>query len=222
MSTNAGFFPATDDDLDHFCRTYLDAVSLVDVLGVWHNPFEDIVANRTCPQARLVPLRALEPYYYADPWSRALKGRRVLVVHPFAASIRENYAANRSRLFGDAAVLPEFELHTLTAIQSSAGQVPPQPTWFAALKEMEDRMTEIDFDLCLVGAGAYGLPLAAHAKTLGRVAVHMGGATQIIFGIKGRRWDSHEIAKFYNEWWLRPKPSETPEHASSVEGGCYW
>ena len=95
MSTNAGFYPAVDDLLDDFCRTYLDAASLIDVLGVWYNPFEEVVANETCPSARLVPLTALEPYYYAGPWSRALQGLRVLVVHPFAASIRENYEANQ-------------------------------------------------------------------------------------------------------------------------------
>ena len=222
MSTNAGFYPAVDDLLDDFCRKYLDAASLINVLGVWYNPFEDVVANETCPSALLVPLRALEPYYYAEPWSRALQGLRVLVVHPFAASIRENYEANQVRLFDNPAVLPEFQLMTLTAIQSNAGEVPSQATWFDALNHMEDEMARLEFDVCLIGAGAYGLPLAAQAKRLGRIAVHLGGATQIMFGIRGRRWDKAEISGFYNEWWPRPKPSETPPGARSVEGGCYW
>jgi hypothetical protein len=222
MSVNAGFYPAVDDLLDDFCRTYLDAASLIDVLGVWYNTFEDVVANETCPAATLVPLTALEPYRYAEPWSRALQGLRVLVVHPFAESIRENYAANRGRLFDDPEVLPEFRLETLTAIQSNAGEAPLAATWFNALNEMQEQMARLEFDVCVVGAGAYGLPLAAHAKRLGRVAVHLGGATQIMFGIRGRRWDKHEIAMYYNEWWPRPKPSETPRHAQSVEGGCYW
>jgi hypothetical protein len=222
MSINAGFYPAVNDRLDDFCRAYLDAAALIDVLGVWYNPFEDIVANETCPAASLVPLTALEPYYFAEPWSRALEGRKVLVVHPFAASIRENYAANRARLFANPAVLPEFHLRTLTAIQSNAGEIPTPSTWFDALDQMQEEMTRIEFDVCIVGAGAYGLPLAAHAKRLGSVAVHLGGATQIMFGIRGRRWDKHEIAMFYNEWWPRPKASETPERARSVEGGCYW
>ena len=43
---------------------------------------------------------------------------------------------------------------------------------------MEDGIAEIDFEVALIGCGAYGLPLAAHVKRLGKKAVHLGGATQ--------------------------------------------
>ena len=69
----------------------------------------------------------------------------------------------------------------------------------------------------------YGLPLAAHVKDLGKQAVHMGGALQIFFGIKGGRWDENpKINRFYNEHWTRPLPSETPQTFQNVEEGCYW
>lgn len=46
---------------------------------------------------------------------------------------------------------------------------------------------------------------------------------QVLFGIKGRRWDSHPfISTLYNEFWVRPRQNETPEGAIMVEGGCYW
>jgi hypothetical protein len=82
---------------------------------------------------------------------------------------------------------------------------------------------KVDFDIAIIGAGAYGLPLAFHVKSLGKKAIHMGGATQILFGIKGKRWDHHEvISKLYNEHWVRPLPSERPEHYYDIEKGCYW
>ena len=218
MRMNAGFFPPTEQALDDFCRVYLGAAAELDVLGVWYNPYEEIVANQVCPGASLVPLASLEPYYHARPWSSGLAGKDVLVMHPFADSIRENFERNRDRLFADGAVLPRFNLRVVKAVQSIAGKSTPYPTWFQALEHMKSEMDSIRFDVCIVGAGAYGLPLAAHAKRGGATAIHLGGATQLLFGIKGRRWDHDGSERFYNEWWVRPTPTETPTHAELRRG----
>ena len=74
----------------------------------------------------------------------------------------------------------------------------------------------------LVGAGAYSLPLVAHAKRMGKQGVHLGGAAQVLFGIRGRRWEGQPESCFYNEHWSRPIPEETPAGVEAVEGGCYW
>lgn len=88
---------------------------------------------------------------------------------------------------------------------------------------MKSAMEAVDLDVCIIGAGAYGLPLAAHAKKVGRIAIHLGGATQVLFGIRGRRWDDNKIiSKSYNEHWTHPKPGETPRHHKKVEGGVHW
>ena len=223
MCNNAGFFPGTNEMLDGFSEEYLRAARQLDTIGVWFIRGENTLARDFCPRADLVPPRSLEPYYHQDPWSIALAGKRVLVVHPFADSIVENYEHRRKLLFDDPRVLPDFELHVLKAVQSIAGEQTEHASWFAALSYMKSEMEAVDFDVCVVGAGAYGLPLAAHAKRLGKMAVHMGGATQILFGIRGRRWDQHEIiSTLYNENWTRPKPSETPRHQDRVEDGAYW
>ena len=49
----------------------------------------------------------------------------------------------------------------------------------------------------------------------------MGGATQLLFGIKGARWDNSTGWR-YNEYWVRPDESEQCKNQSIVEGGCYW
>ena len=65
--------------------------------------------------------------------------------------------------------------------------------------------------------------LAAHARDTGHVAIQMSGATQLLFGIKGRRWDTHpQISKLYNPVWVRPAPAEQPANKQAVEGGSYW
>jgi hypothetical protein len=223
MSNNAGFFPAEDGTLDAFAQEYLAAIAQADIMGVWFNIGEDRVVREFCPKAELVRLMSIEPYYSADPWTRGLRGRKVLVVHPFAESIAEQYEKKRKRLFDDPNVLPPFDLCLIKAVQSVAGEVSAFDTWFDALASMKAAMDAIAYDVCLVGAGAYGLPLAAHAKRSGKMAIHMGGATQILFGIKGRRWDDHDvISKLYRDSWTRPKECEVPRNAMMVEDGCYW
>lgn len=44
---------------------------------------------------------------------------------------------------------------------------------------------KINFDTAIIGCGAYGMPLAAQIKNAGRQAIHLGGAVQLLFGIKG-------------------------------------
>jgi hypothetical protein len=226
MSNNAGFFPVEDDKLDAFCEMYLEDLKNVDVLGVWFNHYENVICNTLCRDAELADLACLEPFRFTNPWSGKLAGKKVLVVHPFADSIRKQYQEKRHLLFSSPDVLPEFELKTLKAVQSIAGCQVAFPTWFDAYHHMCDEMARTDFDICLIGAGAYGLPLASCAKKLGKQALHMGGVTQILFGIKGRRWERDDYADFtakmFNEHWIRPLESEAPANKDKVEKGCYW
>ena len=88
---------------------------------------------------------------------------------------------------------------------------------------MKSQIDKIDFDIALIGCGAYGLPLAAHVKRAGKIGVHMGGCLQILFGIMGKRWDEHPIiSKLYNDNWVRPSELEKPKSYLKVEDGCYW
>ena len=85
---------------------------------------------------------------------------------------------------------------------------------------------KLDFDIAILGCGAYGLPLAAKIKQAGKQAIHLGGVTQILFGIKGKRWEEMEdyryIKNLMNDAWVYPNVQDTPKNAKIVEGGCYW
>jgi hypothetical protein len=220
MMRVSGFFPRDAALLERFCVQLLEDMKMVDVLGSWLT-WERNVASHL-EQAVRVRLRDLEPYYHADPWSEVLRDKTVLVIHPFAESIASQYARS-AQLFADSRILPDFELKTLKAVQSHADNDTPFRTWFDAYDSMREAMSEMEFDIALIGAGAYGFSLAADVKRCGKKAVHLGGATQILFGIKGTRWDDHPvISGLYNEHWVRPLPSERPAKYLSVEGGSYW
>jgi len=225
LSQNAGFFPTDDASLDAFSELYLAQLPHADVMTAWLYQYEDVICGKYCRDAELIHPTCLEPFWFTTPWSGRLAGRKVLVVYPFAESIRRQYAEKRRLLFASPDILPEFELKTLQAVQSIAGSPVPFSSWFQAYRHMCDEMASIDFDICLIGAGAYGLPLAAFAKSLGKQAIHLGGITQLLFGIKGRRWEelyADTTAQLFNEHWIRPLQSETPAHKDIVENGCYW
>ncbi len=223
LCTSAGFFPEDKKMIDLFADTIIRNVHEIDLLGIWYNPAEEFIADRYMKNTAFTGISAIEPYVFTEPWSACLENKKVLVVHPFAESIKKQYAIHH-KLFDNKKVLPDFELKVIKAVQTIAGTVDDRfSNWFEALQYMKERMENTDFDVAIIGCGAYGMPLAIYAKQMGKQAVHMGGATQILFGIKGHRWDENRtISNLYNEYWIRPNQSETVEHQEKVEGGCYW
>ena len=220
---NTGFFPVYDKKLlEKFSEFYLQSAEKTDILGIWNSSeHEGAAISELCPNATLIPLISLEPYYFSEPWSAALKGKKVLIIHPFARTIEKQYV-KREQLFENKDILPEFDLAVFKAENTIFGH-DRFKNWFEVFDYSCEQISKMDFDVAIIGAGAYGLPLAAFVKKMGRQAIHMAGATQILFGIKGRRWDKHPIiSKFYNESWVRPDSTETPEQHKTVENGCYW
>lgn len=233
MQSNAGFFPSTEENLMKFGELMVEDSKQVDVLGSWL-PNEKIMMPYIKEDVKRCSLLYLEPYWSSTPWSRILAGKRVVVVHPFAESIKKQYEENREKLFKNKEVLPQFgSLRIVKAIQSLGGESDGFKDWFEALAWMKSEIDKEDYDICLIGCGAYGFPLAAHVKRTGKQAVHLGGALQLLFGIKGKRWESMEYGAvvlgkqggypaLFNQYWIRPTSSIIPANANQIEGGCYW
>lgn len=223
MHINAGFFPASKTMLDLFGRLMLDCMPLVDLLGSWR--LEESLVMPYLTQAKRTPLYALEPYYFDNPWTPALEGKKVLVVHPFEDTIRKQHESGRyDHLFADKRLTPNYELQTLKAVQSIAGNKPAEfDDWFQALDWMKSEIDKRDFDIAIIGCGAYGFPLAAHVKQVGKKAVHLGGAVQNLFGIRSNASESNkDLVGLINENWVRPSLLETPKGAEKVENLRYW
>lgn len=225
MCTNAGFFPNSYSMIEKYCKLMFDDIKELDVLESWR-PQESLL-NEELAHAKRVTAEISAPYFTKRPWSRILRGKKVLVVHPFAKTIEQQYK-HRKLLFENQDVLPEFQLFTIPAVQSIGGNNPMFVDWFAALDYMKSEINKVDYDICIIGCGAYGFPLAAHVKKEGKQAVHLAGMTQLLFGIKGARWEiknnsqKYDYQKLFNDYWVRPSLDERPKAASNVEGGCYW
>ena len=232
----SGFFPAEDVLLSQFSQETLKHLGEIDVMAVRSEKrehaywgFEDFFIKGFARKSILIDLNGLVPLGNPQSWTRELKGRKVLVIHPFAHTVTQQFA-KRHLLFDIPDFLPDCELDVLPAVQS-VGDNSSQTgfaTWFDALDSMRKEIARRDFDVALIGAGAYGLFLAAECKRLGKVGIHIGGATQLLFGILGKRWtdpnspDSSSVLPFINEHWTGPAKAEIPAGAAKVEGGCYW
>ena len=217
-----GVFPADEKTLMRFSEQALEDSRQLDILGTW-NARERQLAHEFFPGAKAVDLDDLDPFFFKDPWSSSLAGKKVLLIHPFVNTIRSQYA-RRTELFEDKSVLPEFELMTYCPATTFLGLSSPYKNWFDALYKMCDDISRIDFDAAILGCGAYGLSIGAFIKrNLHRQAIHLGGVTQLLFGIKGGRWDDRpRFNAFYNTSWVRPGESERPFNFKQHEGGAYW
>lgn len=224
MEKGAGFFSEDDSDYKRFAALMKDSTSKLDYIATWNLPMEEYYLKKYATKNVVMSrLRYFEPWYAENPWTIALKGKKVLVIHPFAETIKAQYE-KRELLFNNNDVLPEFDLYTLKAVQTIAGTKDARfDSWFDALEWMFTEAMKIDFDVALIGCGAYGFPLAAKLKSAGKKAIHLGGVLQILFGIKGNRWDNDDVvSKMYNEYWVHPSENEKPLNSETVEGGCYW
>lgn len=225
MRFHAGFFPNNNTSLSRFADLMIDAKNKIDILGTWIGSESVLSFNKSC---KFVSLVSLEPFWSINPWTVALKGKKILVVHPFADSIIKQYS-KREFLFDNNEILPQFKsLQVIKAVQSVGGAKSEFKSWFDALHFMEKQIDNSDYDIALIGCGAYGMPLAAHCKLTGKKAVHLGGVLQMLFGIIGRRWEDpnhngkYKYTSLFNDNWIRPSLAETPPSVSIVEDACYW
>lgn len=238
LCSNAGFFPNDLKYAEKFKSLMLDSCGQLDLCGIWNLFMEDYILECYAPNCSLTILGYLEPftlYWQKDtktkPWTHSLEGKKVLVIHPFAETIRKQYEKNRENIFRNIYpaedILPKFELITLKAVQTINGTGADRYTdWFDALGSMIEKCQSIDFEVAIIGCGAYGFPLAAEIKKMGKVAIHLGGVTQRLFGIKGKRWTQggygEQSKVMENEYWVHPAKEERPKDFDKIEGGCYW
>lgn len=228
----SGFFPSSDSALIRFCCESIPCMNNIDALGVrfelednWFFELERKFVTTFSPKSKLFEINELPPLFVENPWTAYLENKKVLVIHPFEESIRHQYN-RRELLFKNPKILPKFELKIIKAVQGLADSKNDLPfkSWFEAFDYMCKEIDKVDFDIAIIGAGAYGLFLGDYCKRKGKKAIHMGGAVQVLFGIKGKRWNDlpEWNKKLYNEHWILPLDSEKPKNYQKVEEGCYW
>lgn len=222
MEDYSGFYPATDENLIKYGEIVINLLPQIDIFATWMIQERNFINE--LKNSKKIKLADIEPYHNKIPWTKYLKNKRVLIIHPFEATIRYQYLNNRNKLFENEDILPEFELLTIKAVQSlSDDKYNEFDSWFDAYEYMKSQIDNVEFDIAILGCGSYGMPLAAYIKSLNKMAIHMGGSTQYLFGIKSKRAEiTPSIKCLFNEYWIRPLKEDYPKGFEKIEGGCYW
>ena len=222
----SGVYPPNYNTFNKWANYWIDEVlPEMNIIGTWFNVNESQVVRKYTFNAKPMHSHGLEPYIFSNPWSAELEGKKVIVVSPFSKSIRAQYPKRKEIWQLNPSVLPDMDLITIQCPTYPHLVKPIYDDWFESLNNMKKQIALADFDVLLVGAGAYSLPLCVYAKSLGKVGIHLGGNMQLLFGIMGKRWLVSNASinhKYFNDAWVYPLKEETPEGNYKVEGGCYW
>ena len=239
LEKNAGIFPiAVHSHFYLWQKASIEATNSADVLAAgWYEPLKEAEAaalTKWQVKAIIVPLRALEPYYVEpkEQWTQLLRGHKVAVVTSFTKTAKKQIGKGSKAIWGSRGVIPEeVDWHWIQTgypnqvAKGSTGVEWPlgTHTWLQATEYVVGEVIKSGARFALIGCGGLGMPIAKMLKDRGIIAIVMGGAIQILFGIKGQRWSEHSIiSKFWNDAWVWPSKDETPGNAAAIEGGCSW
>lgn len=230
LCNNCGFFPYPNKEMMfRFLDLMREDMKQLDILCSWR--YNERLFDKELKNTIKVDREEMVPLLTDLPWTRALKNRKILVVHPFKDTILQQYEKRKMLFSCCPETLPDFKkFYVMEAVQTLAKNEKKYSDWFEALQYQKDMIDTYDYDVCLLGCGAYGFPLAAHCKRRGKQAIHLGGVLQLLFGIVGKRWETEEIYQttypylksYQNEYWVRPAETERPKGSETVENGCYW
>ena len=205
---------------DEYQLFHHDRLHQSNMYTLFHKDMDEIArwVNLTKEDCRDVDIMA----YFED---HPMEGKKVLVISPFVDTIREQYP-KIDKIYEGRKMLPSFELKTLKSVWFSGDREDDDfDTWFDALQYLYDEAMKIDFDIALLSCSTFGFDLACMFKRAGKQAIQYGGALQVLFGIKGARWDNYPpYSKYYNEYWVRAPKTEAPSKrfANKLDNGCYW
>ena len=234
MKNNAGIHLANGaESIIRYSDMYLASFDNCDLYAGWEPwgaVYAGINSSHNFMRDRLIDKKimwafAFDIFHYIknNPWTLALKGKRLLVISPFANSMKEK-VGYREKIYG-VELFPECKFTFIKPPQTQGTE--PSEDFSVELKKFTDRIDKnIDtFDIALCSAGGYGNLICNHIYSQGKSAIYVGGVLQMYFGIYGTRWlrERPEVIKLYmNQYWSRPKTEEKPSNHSNIEGCCYW
>jgi hypothetical protein len=224
LYNNAGFFPIEKEAFLSWHELMTESIATTDFLCEWQtDPFlriyETNLIQFLAPRSKSIPLEML-----CRGILPALAPFRLVIVSPFVKTMQKQLP--RMHKINDPyeklAIDWDHLKKTLQFIRcpfQSHLEPSPYDSWEDGLEKLTKEVSSKDFDLALIGAGAWSLPLGSRIKKMGKSAIHMGGEMQLLFGIKGKRWAQTAM---YNSNWVTADPNETPQNRNKVEDGCYW
>jgi hypothetical protein len=228
----AGLKFQSQDDIRAYVKTYMTACKHCHLLGVWDGSMYSQAKEFYSLIPRLlgntVPIcaHALEPYYFMHlpeyAMDRVFYKKKVLIVTSHLETTREQLA-KLPGMFAKPIFHETTEFVLYKPAQQNGGNHDGE-SWTTHFTKMKTEIESLEFDVALVAAGGFGMPLCDFIyENMGKSVVYVGGALQLFFGIMGSRWESSSaIRALQNERWTRPVEADRPKQPRMCENGCYW
>ena len=243
MKLNAGIQITSLESANKYSRLYMQAFDDCDFFCGWeiqgdyiHHIAESheyimqkylTITEEKEKQRKMIWSFSLDIFHYIhlNPWTIALRGKRILIISSFIDSISENII-HRSKLYDGIDLFPDC---TFVFIQPPiTNGEEPSLEFDVELHNFYKRFDIIkdDYDIALLACGGYANLICSYIyRNHHKSAIYVGGVLQMYFGILGNRWiiERPDVLNLYwNKYWKRPKITERPIRYEKVEKGCYW
>jgi hypothetical protein len=225
---DSGVFPEDRNEFEYFLNTYKASIQQLDAVCLWQDQgsylqaYETAFVDDVCPRAASIKPAVFWPFSIYEQ----LEGVRLLIVSPFVRTMQAQVDrlpdVFSGRSWANSLKDMRQRCKFVRCPFFSYMEKSPYTSWREGLDRITEAILRCQFDLALIGAGAWSLPLLANLKKEGRKGIHTGGATQLFFGIRGKRWDVQKGYKIFNANWIHPLPEDTPGGHLRKEEGCYW
>jgi hypothetical protein len=230
LENNAGIYTINNKSLEEYTKRLIESYDHCTVIAEWEQTGrvfaytgsgQEYITKRT-PKIPKIDARALEPYYFKENWMPELKGKKILIIHPFSKTLA-NQASNLKNIFPNKSWFEDCNLEFIQPPFTLAGNH-ENKDWQEHLEPFLEKLKGYDFEIALIAAGGYGMLICDYIYTkLNKSVMYIGGALQLFFGVIGKRWfDNKDILKLVNDDWIRPNKNDKPNNFTLVERGCYW
>jgi hypothetical protein len=223
LAVNAGININSLEEYNSWIKDFGDSIKNLDCILSWQNNDSEKQIVKELFKGEFISedFRDLEPFSHGkDGWHYHLKDKKVLVISSLKNSI-EKQIPNFGKIWEGA------ELGSCEVIESrNPYQITGEDPFFYKdeIWRIASLISKKNFDICIIGAGGYSLPLCNFVKSIGKKAIHLGGATQVLFGIRGSRFDRNfKYENWYGgENFIYPVSKDIPKKHYMVENSCYW
>lgn len=233
-SVQGGLFPATSDSIIDFASLLQSSLHQQDGVAVAHGTWSDAALARVPTRTAVVDLDSLD-VRRTDPDSAmqtllaGLAGRDVLLVTTPADMLVSRAKPSTFEAVWSRVGRPWFEPRSVSGLALPDSYDPhARAPWGSSRALLDWAITELwarPFDVALIGAGLYGIPLAAAVKATGRIGISLGSQLQLLFGLQGRRWLAWEDFQrdiVTEHWDVLPSTHRDMDPQDLPDGGAYW
>lgn len=231
-----GIFPTDPQFLINYADFYTSQIRQTDYLGLFGRPTESRIIERLELPAEFLRYTDTEPdrsipYDSSRCYLPLFRGHRILLVAPFASFAKSRAEKDIFESVWQKIDGQWFYPESVDAIDIPYSYVGQQNTFSTHESSLDlyqhitEKMDQHDYDVALIAAGSLAIPLAAHAKSKGKVGVSMGGHFQALFGIIGDRWANNPVwqKSYINDTWSRLPERFIPKNAHLLtDNKSYW